>query len=184
MDSLIVDLYHEYKKNNGGHICYLYNQEENYINNAVSFVMAGIKNGDFIFLLENDRNLRLIQEKLQKELNTDQLSNLLVMNNYDFYYAQGNFHPHIVVSEFLKTLEPHLDKKTPISTWGLVEWREDKEIYEKLTEYEQQVDKSIKEKGFISVCVYPAGKTPDSFRKALHNCHNIVINDEEVMHLS
>ncbi len=106
------------------------------------------------------------------------------MNNYDFCYAQDNFHLHIVVSEFLKTLKPHLDKKTPISTWGLVEWREDKEIYEKLAEYEQKVDKSVKEKDILSVCVYPAGKTPDSFRKDLHNFHNIVISDEEVMHLS
>jgi MEDS: MEthanogen/methylotroph, DcmR Sensory domain len=184
MDSLIVDLYKNCKANNGGHICYLYNNEENYITNAVSFIVAGIKNGDNILLLENDRHIRQIKTRLEKELTTEELSYLQVINNFDFYYTHGNFHPQTVVDQFIKNTETQLQKRASISTWGLIEWREDQEICNSIAKYEQELHKHLDGKGIVSVCVYNADRVTDSFQQVLQDCHGIVMNEKEVIHVS
>ncbi|TCN26504.1 MEDS domain-containing protein [Mesobacillus foraminis] len=183
MDRMIVELYKDFKVNDGGHICYLYNNESNYMTNVVSFIVTGIRNGDYILLLENDRNILQIKEMLQNELSEKELTYLLFINNFDFYYSYGNFHPHTIVNHFVENIEPHLQKGASICTWGLVEWREDKEIHKNIAEYEEQIHKIVNEKGIVSVCAYDASRTSDSLKKVLHNCHGVLMSDEKVINL-
>ncbi|MBM7693704.1 hypothetical protein JOC77_003148 [Peribacillus deserti] len=178
LETLINDL-----RPNGGHIFYHYNNKENYIHNVVSFIVTGIKNGDHILLAENDRHMLDINKKLQKELSKGQLENLHFINNYDFYYSNGNFHPHTIVNYFLKNIEPFIEKGASLCSWGLIEWGEDKEINDDVVEYEKQVDSLVKEKGITSVCAYDSKRTSDSLKELLMRCHGVMLTDDEVVYL-
>lgn len=183
MNEPIVEVIKDLKKVNRGHICYFYNSETNYINNVVSFIVTGIRNGDYILLVENDRNMLCINKKLQKELSKKELTYLHFINNYDFYYFNKNFHPKTIVNHFLKNTEPFLKEGASVCTWGLIEWGEDEEIHRCIEEYEKEVDKITDEKGIISVCAYDVGRTPDSLKALLMKCHGIMLTDDEVVKL-
>ncbi|OCA82127.1 MEDS domain-containing protein [Pseudobacillus wudalianchiensis] len=183
MNRSIMEVIVELKEGNGGHICYFYINETTYIDNVVSFVVTEIKNGNHVVLVENDRHILLINKKLQKELNKEELTHLHVINNYDFYYFSGNFHPHTVVDYFTKKIEPFLEKGASVSTWGLVEWGDDKEIHDNIAEYEQEVEKIVKEKGIVSVCAYNANRTAESLKVMLEKCHGVMITVDETVNL-
>ncbi|HZG70808.1 MAG TPA: MEDS domain-containing protein [Chondromyces sp.] len=183
MNAPIVEVIKDLKKVNRGHICYFYDNEITYINNAVSFIVTGIRSGNHILLLENDRNMLLINKRLEKELSRKELTFLHVINNYEFYYFNNNFHPHTIVNRFLENTEPCLKKGASIYTWGLIEWGEDKEIHHCIEEYEKEVDKITNEKGIISVCAYNAVRTPDSLKELLIKCHEVMLTDDEAIKL-
>ncbi|WP_182917207.1 MEDS domain-containing protein [Bacillus sp. PK3_68] len=183
MKNSIIEVIKDLKKVKRGHICYFYSNEITYINNVVSFIATGIRNGDHILLVENDRNILLINKRLEKVLSKKEWTFLHVMNNYDFYYFNKNFNPHTIVNHFLENIEPFLKEGASICTWGLIEWGEDKEIHQCIEEYEKEVDKITNEKGIISVCAYNAGRTPDSLKELLIKCHGITLTDGEAVKL-
>jgi hypothetical protein len=43
------------QKSNGGHIFYEYQSEESYIQNTVSYIIAGIEQGDHVIVIENEK---------------------------------------------------------------------------------------------------------------------------------
>lgn len=179
----IVEIMKDLKKGNSGHVCYFYDNEITYINNVVSFIVTGIRNGDHILLLENDRNMLLINRRLEKELNEKERGFLHCINNYDFYYFNKSFNPQTIVQNFLENTEPLLEEGASVCTWGLIEWGENEEIHQYIEEYEKEVDNITNEKGIISVCAYHAGRTPDSLKERLINCHGIVLTDHEAVNL-
>jgi hypothetical protein len=183
MSNFLVELVKDLKKSNGGHIFYHYNNVENYINHVVSYIVTGIKNGDHILLIENDRNIIHINKLLEKQLRKEQLSKVHFINNFDFYYSNGDFHPHTILNYFSKNIEPFLETGASICTWGLIEWGDDKEISNKIEEYETQVDKLVNEKGLLSVCAYDANRTSNSLKEALMRCHGVMMTDDEVFYL-
>jgi hypothetical protein len=92
-------------------------------------------------------------KELKKQLSKKQLDHVHFICNFDFYCSNGDFHPPTVF-HYSKYIQPFLEKGVNISTWGLVEWRDDYEINKKIEEYEKQVDFFVKEKGIISVRAY------------------------------
>ncbi|WP_455675577.1 MEDS domain-containing protein [Pradoshia sp.] len=166
-------------KCDSAHICYLFNGHLDYLENVVSFILTGIKDGDHILLVENDRNILAINERVQKELSMEQLTQLHFINNYHFYFSNGNFHPETVASHFLKIIEPHNENGDTYRTWGHIEWGCEKEIERDIEAYEKEIDKLVKNKVIISVCAYHAERTSDSLKEKLKNCHDVMIIDPQ-----
>ena len=184
MNDTIIKVINEFNKVEGKHICYLYNDHQEYIEKVVTFIMIGIKEGDHILLVENDRNILAINRKLQNELSDGQLANLHIMNNYNFYFTNGNFHPHTILLYFSSYIQSFVENGISIRTWGHIEWGNEKEIQKDIEEYEKEVDKLVKLTGTISVCAYPAERTSDSLVEMLKNCHGVIITDHEVVYLN
>ncbi|WP_419881645.1 MEDS domain-containing protein [Peribacillus sp. B-H-3] len=179
MMELVPELMKNLKQTNGGHIFYPYGNVESYLSNAISFIVTAVKNGDHVMFVENDRNLLHINKMLKKQLSHDELAKVHIMNNFDFYYSNGNFHPHTVLNYFLTNIAPYHEAGASICTWGLIEWGNDQEIHNEIAEYKSKLNQYILHNGVISVCAYDARRTPESLKKLLMECHGVLLTDKE-----
>src|SRR6478735_6218878 len=93
------------------HILYSYDQQEKYIQQVVSYIQEGILTGDRILLIENDRFYPFIHNHLKALLTTDQMRMIHRINNFDFYYSSGSYHPPAILAYFNKSVQPYLENK-------------------------------------------------------------------------
>jgi hypothetical protein len=177
MSDLLLQLLQK-QKGKSGHILYHFDDNETYLQNAVTFITAGVKEGSHIMMIENDRNRMLITRKLQSVLSDQELAQVHFDNNYDFYYSNKTFGPERIFSHFKSTVNPYLEKNVPLWTWGLIEWGNQQEILESVAEYESQIDPYISRYGLTSVCAYERKITPDALTKLLQECHDVTLTDD------
>ncbi|MCM3708635.1 MULTISPECIES: MEDS domain-containing protein [Cytobacillus] len=183
MKELLIDLIDDLRKSNGGHILYHYDQLDCYIQNAVSYITTGIRCGGHVLLVENDRNYILINKELTNLLGKEELSRVHFMNNYDFYYSNGNFNPDTVFNFFIKHIQPYLDSSPLVFTWGQVEWGNVNEYIPLVEQYEKKLFKAVTEHGLISLCAYNNSSTPMELKNSLLRCHDVLITDREYKYL-
>jgi hypothetical protein len=73
---------------------------ESYIENAIEFIEQGIRGGDQVLFVENTRIYPMIQRKLEERLTAEEMEKFHYVNNFDFYWTHGNFHPQTIQSLF------------------------------------------------------------------------------------
>lgn len=183
MDNFLARLVNDLKEASHGHIYYHYNDMDKYLQNAITYIVTVIKNGSHAMLVENDRNILYIQENIKKQLTEEELKNLHIMNNFDFYYSNGDFHAETIFSYFKTNIEPLLNAKVSICTWGLIEWSDENDITSNIEQYEKDVDTFVNEKGLISVCAYDGNRTPQRLKEILMKCHGIMLTDDQYIYL-
>ncbi|MGN7177488.1 MEDS domain-containing protein [Cytobacillus firmus] len=183
MNELLTDLLDDLQKSNGGHILYHYDQMDCYLQNAVSYITAGVRCGGHVLFVENDRNYFLIEKELTNMLGKEELNRVHFTNNFDFYYSNGNFNPGTVFNFFLKHIQPYLDSNTKIFTWGLVEWGNVKDYIPLVEQYEKNLSNAISDHGLISLCAYDNRNTPPELKENLMRCHDVLITDREYKYL-
>ncbi|WP_197076529.1 MEDS domain-containing protein [Domibacillus indicus] len=167
----------------GGHTLYFSSDLENYIQNAAVYIVSGIERGEQVLFVENDRRQALILEKVKQCLNSKQLQNLHFINNFDFYWQHGDFHPTTVISVFSNKLRSLTQNNQPIRTRGHVEWNDDKQIHKKLEEFEQVAGHAVSAARMLSVCAYDAERVPESLKAALMRTHEFFMTDNEFIRL-
>ncbi|WNS77785.1 MEDS domain-containing protein [Domibacillus sp. DTU_2020_1001157_1_SI_ALB_TIR_016] len=164
-----------------GHIFYSFQDPNKYLENAITYVVSGIEQGSHILMVENQRFLSLLQQKLKPILNKEQLSRIHYTNNFDFYFTNGTFNPVVVFDHFAKSLKPHLERSETVRTWGHVEWRDLQDAYREVEQYEQNIDKLIVLNDITSVCAYRTGRITKEFKNALLQCHQFFMTDDEIV---
>lgn len=168
-------------KSTGAHIFYQFHDEDRYINNAISYVNAALATGNHVMIIENDRFLPKIKEKIAAQLTKEQSDKVHTMNNYDFYCYRGNFHKETILSYLTNMINPYIEKQIPIQTWAHVEWRDQAEIFQTLGEYEQEADRMLQENNLITVCGYDAGRVPETLKSTLMDCHDYYMTDDSII---
>ncbi|AQQ52339.1 MEDS domain-containing protein [Planococcus lenghuensis] len=169
------------KQSVGKHVLYFTEQPERYIENAISFVTAGAEQGDYVFFVENARILPVIQQQVEQLLTPEQLARVHFMNNYAFYWQNGDFHPPTILAHFTKTLALHLVAEKSFRTWGHIEWGDQEEITRDIEEFEQAIDGIVSKQKAISVCAYDVSRVSEPFKELLLNCHSYLMTDDEIM---
>jgi hypothetical protein len=183
MDNFLARLVNDLKEAKQGHIYYHYNDIDKYLQNAITFIVTVITYGSHVMLVENDRNILYIEENLKKQLTEEQLKNLHIINNFDFYYSNGDFHAETIFSYFKTNIEPLLNLNVSICTWGLIEWSDENDITSDIEQYEKDLDTFVNEKGLISVCAYDGNRTSQRLKDILMRCHRIMLTDDQYIYL-
>nr|WP_054635170.1 MEDS domain-containing protein [Thalassobacillus sp. C254] len=75
-----------------GHILYVFQDTEKYINNALAFIKTGIKMGDYILVIENERITVKLNERLKACLSPEDWKDVSFVSNFEFYYISEDFH--------------------------------------------------------------------------------------------
>ncbi|OMP66340.1 MEDS domain-containing protein [Domibacillus epiphyticus] len=163
-----------------GHIFYYSHDIEKYIENAITYIVTGIEQGDHILFIENNKIYPVIQNQLKHLLSIEQLSKIHYKNNFDFYFSKGTFHPITVLNFFLKTLEPYEEKSVSARIWGHVEWGDQKDIEREIASYENKINQILSSKGSIAVCAYDAKQVSESLKESLLKCHGFFMTDNEI----
>lgn len=184
MDKQIRQLTNHLQEMNYGHIFYYYNEVESYIKNAVSYIVAGIEQGDHILFVENDRIYPMIHKRLKKLLKHEELTRVHFINNYDFYWGNGNFHPPTILSYFTNILGPFFENKTCIRTWGHVEWGDQEDIIREVESYESAVNEMAANCKLMADYAYDAHRLPDGLKRGLMKSHGFFMTDTDIISIT
>ena len=164
----------------GAHILYYVSKTERYIDNAVLFITAGIEQGDQILIVESERLYPKILKRVEELVSKDQLTNIHYVNNFTFYWKNGNFHPPTIFSYFADLITPFPEEKLSLRTWGHIEWRDELEIIKDIEEYECGIEQLMPQIKAVSVCAYDAERVSKGLREVLMNCHGFLMTDEDI----
>lgn len=164
----------------GAHIFYYVNELERYIDNAVAYIIAGIEQGEQVLFVENERLYPKILKRAEELVSKEQLQNVHYVNNFTFYWRNGNFYPPTILAYFSDLISPFTEEELAFRTWGHIEWRDEAEITKEIKEYECGIDQLIPETKTISVCAYDAARVSDSLKEVLMNCHGFLMTDEGI----
>lgn len=167
----------------GAHIFYHFHDQDRYIDNLISYITSALALGNHVMIIENDRIMPIIQQKINVQFNEEQVDMIHTINNYDFYCYRGNFHKETILSYLKNMITPYIEKNIPIQTWAHVEWREQKEIFRTLGEYEQEADQLLQETNLITICAYDANRVPQSLKETLMDSHDYVMTDDSIKNI-
>ncbi|QNF29766.1 MULTISPECIES: MEDS domain-containing protein [Metabacillus] len=179
MDKKVKQLLRDLQQSTCYHIFYSFNDLERYLENAISYILSGIEQGDYVFVIENERIFPLLYKKIEPLLTKVQLDKIKHVNNFDFYCSNGDFHPPTIVAYFSNMLEIYIEKNASIRTWAHVEWGDLQEITCKIEEFEQAANKAVQSMKIISVCAYDEDRLTESLKASLISSHEYTLTDSE-----
>jgi hypothetical protein len=162
-----------------GHGLYFFRNQDQYINNVVDFVISGLDRNEYSIIIENDRIIPLIQKRLTVLLDESRLEKVKFINNYDFYYAKGDFRINSIFDFLPNLIEGYSENDLPVRSWAHVEWRDETEVSKKLMDSEKEADVIVNETNLLSVCAYDSERVSEELKQGLLTCHNLLINDKE-----
>ncbi|MBS8263798.1 hypothetical protein DYI25_04990 [Mesobacillus boroniphilus] len=162
-----------------GHGVYFFQNQDLYISNVVDFVLSGLERDEYSIIVENDRIAPLIKKRLTVLLNDSRLEKVKFINNFDFYYAQGDFRLNSIFNFLPNLIEGYSELALVIRSWAHVEWRDEWEVSKKLVASEREADVIVTETKLLSVCAYDSERVSEEFKENLLTCHNFLINDKE-----
>jgi hypothetical protein len=155
---------------------YFFKNQEQYVTRLVDFVINGIERNEYSIIVENDRITPLVSKKLRELFDESRLEKVVFVNNYDFYYANGDFSVNSIFDFIPNIIEGYSEIDSDIRSWAHVEWRDDQEINKKLLVSEQEADLVVTDTKLLSVCAYDSERVSTELKDGLLGCHNFIIN--------
>ncbi|MGG0716244.1 ATP-binding protein [Robertmurraya massiliosenegalensis] len=164
---------------NGGHILYMFTEEDIYVGNAVQYIYEGIQKEAVIFLMETEEMMERIKRDLAKLGVSDlQLHSIIGIDSYEFYLDGPHFNHIGAGRELMALVQPYLDQGCHIRTWGQVPFPLEDPL-EHLITYECSCDEFINQNRVISVCGYNGLSTPAYVQNELLKTHTHFMTDDE-----
>ncbi|MCD7036345.1 MEDS domain-containing protein [Metabacillus sp. GX 13764] len=160
-----------------GHILYFFENEDLYIAHIVDFVISGIQQNQYVIIIENDRIAPIIKRKLASLLTIEQSLKVIVVNNFDFYYAKGDFASNSIFEYLPDMIEGYSAKGADVRSWAHVEWRDEEEASSKLTAAESEAVGIVEENNLLSVCAYNSERVTSEFKARLLGLHNYLLKN-------
>jgi len=160
-----------------GHVLYFFEDINAYINNIIDFVISGLDHNQYSLIIENDRIVPLIEKKLAVLLNESQISKVKFINNYDFYFANGDFACNSIFDYLPRLYKGYNEQEFRVRSWAHIEWGDISYIHNKLTESEKEAEIIVSRKGILSVCAYDSDRMSEELKTNLQCHHNFLIRN-------
>ncbi|MCM3718619.1 MEDS domain-containing protein [Fictibacillus phosphorivorans] len=173
LDELLAD-------NRSAHLLYAFNSMTNYIKKVVQYIIDGVANQQTIILIENERYLPLVMKELKVHLNDTEMTDIHIINNFDFYFSTGCYHPPAILGHIEKMYMSLLEQNKSIRTWTHVEWSTIEGPLKIVEELEKVVDQLSADMGLTIMCAYDEERMPESLKLALYRTHKFILSDDGV----
>ncbi|MGN7241192.1 MEDS domain-containing protein, partial [Priestia megaterium] len=92
------------KKIDKGHVFYRYEDNQFYINNLMGFIKNGLESKQRVLIIESMRTLPQLKANIDKKFNHQQKESIRLVNNFDYYLANGDFHTETILTHFQEDL--------------------------------------------------------------------------------
>ncbi|MBY6036430.1 MEDS domain-containing protein [Fictibacillus nanhaiensis] len=169
------------KNQKNAHLFYSYRGMQNYIRNTVAYILAGIKAGDSIILIENERMLPHLLRELKKYLTKNEMDKIHRINNFDFYFSSGSYHPPAIFEHINNTIKPYRENNITFRTWTHVEWSTIDGPLAIVEELERGVDQLVSDLNLVVMCAYEEERMPESLRLTLLRTHKFILTDDDIL---
>jgi hypothetical protein len=163
------------------HLLYAFNGMDNYIRSAVNYILDGVSSGQSIILIENERYLPHLMKELKKHLNENEMAKIHQINNFDFYFSSGSYHPPAILNYIENMYKPFLDENITFRTWTHVEWSTIDGPLSIVEELEKVVDRLVADMGLIIMCAYEEEGMPEPLKFSLLRTHKFILTDDDVV---
>ncbi|MGE7218541.1 MEDS domain-containing protein [Priestia koreensis] len=167
--------------NDSIHIYYNIEDSEGYLNNLVSYIVSGVEEKRHTLVIESEKLIPLLFEKLEKTLTKEQLTYIHTINNFDYYCSSGSFQPPVIFDHLSKHLDPFYKNNLSFQIWAHVEWGQQEGVVPILEEFENDADKLVNEGGLYLVCAYDEERVTDVLKLALMKSHPYVISENKII---
>jgi signal transduction histidine kinase/AmiR/NasT family two-component response regulator len=175
----LQQLINNYLGKSGAHILYMFNEYNQYINNALTYISEGLDSGEKIIVIEDQRFFTMIKNKLFIKGYTELLiQSITFIDSSDFYFYNNKFSALNSSDTLLNLLNPDMDDEIRTRIWGQV--LVDSSDISELRRYESSCDEYMSGKNLISVCSYNALTTPSFVQNELLKVHEYLMVDDEI----
>jgi hypothetical protein len=163
------------------HVLFFYTGMRNYMEEVIHFIQAGIEAGEYVILVENERNFNSIYDKLKSKITSAQMKQLHYVNSLDFYFSSGGYHPPAITEYFNKTIQPYVDNNISFRSWAHVEWATMEEPYHLIGDFERIVDTAVNQISFPLICAYGELKMPHFLTELLLETHPYILKEDKLI---
>jgi len=163
------------------HVLFFYKGMRTYMEEAIHFIHAGIHAGEYVILIENERNFQKIYEQLKTKITSVQMKQLHYVNSLDFYFSSGGYHPPVIKEYFNKTIQPFVDNNIPFRSWAHVEWATMEEPYHVIGDVEKMVEYTFNQIPFPLICAYGELKIPETLTTILLENHPYILKEDKLL---
>ncbi|OLN21124.1 hypothetical protein BTO30_16665, partial [Domibacillus antri] len=160
------------------HILYVFQNNEAYIENAASFILAGIKSGKPTLIIENDRLWPVIEARLSSFLDHEKRKLFIFVNNYDYYSTvinikdpSKNFYSNEAYKAYIQSYTKRV--------WAHVEWSKNSGFPPYLENFLLLANQSIKKGGHTCVSAYDKLNLTNEAEKMLIKNHDLQLTDQK-----
>ncbi|NLP52235.1 hypothetical protein HC179_16160 [Bacillus sp. RO1] len=160
-----------------GHVYYLFEDRDVYLDHLITFAKTGVNTGENVLIIESMKNISKIYAELNKHFNEEQKSNIRVVNNFDYYFASGDFNTKAMLAHFAKDVILFNRVNSTIRTWANVEWASDDPDADKLKIYEATIDDFVLNENMVSVCAYSSTSVTPTLDTILKKVHYYQMTD-------
>ncbi|MBU9711735.1 MEDS domain-containing protein [Evansella tamaricis] len=169
----------------GSHILYFYEDEELYIENAISFILSAKTLNQKVVFIESEEHYHTVLTRLEKKLDMETIQDMLYYkNNFEFYQEYGNFNFSLVLKRFKDLIQPFYNQNISIRVWGHVDWCEQPNIKHKLNCYESEADLTVSEMGYMTLCTYDGKTVPSYILVEMMKSHQYFMTDHDLVRSS
>lgn len=169
------------KANPCAHILYCYDNIDSYIEKVLAFLLDGVESGETVILIESEKNLKLLFNRLKEKLTDNQLKQVHTISNFEFYLSSGSYHPPAIYEQLIKIYTPYFEGDAPFRTWTNVEWGALEDPAHIVDWFEKETDKVVNEQELTLVCAYEAEKMPADMQSILEKSHPYIMTDEDLI---
>jgi len=175
----ITRLTHICKQGSGTHILYMYNEIDQYMANAVRFIIDGLVNREAVLFVDTEHRIAAMREELESRgFPPERHRNLIFTDSARAYYVGDRFDGG-QAGKLIDLIQPFVEKNEKIRTWGQVLLPDRDVVLEQLRTFEYHSDHFIERTGTISVCAYNGLTTPAYIQNELLKSHNYFMTDTE-----
>lgn len=164
---------------NGAHILYTYDHLEEYIGNAVSFIITGVQQGQYIIFIDSKERYESVISELKVRGCGDAISSIKYVDSFDFYLLGEKFHSATVLQSFQNVIKPYMDNDIVIRLWGHVEWQEHHNVEDELETYENECNITVSQMGILTVCAYSGRQVTASIQTKMMRLHEYLMTDKQ-----
>lgn len=178
MEKLYTDTIEEITN---GHVFYQFQDEDIYLEKLMSFIQSGIINDQQILIIENLRVLPKLREKINEVVSNEQQSSIRLVNNFEYYLSNGDFHTETIIKNFQANLNKLKKSNSTVRTWAHVEWTSSEPNIELIKEFESVADHAVRMEKTLSVCAYSTNHLNTTLISTLEELHQYVMTDDTFM---
>lgn len=180
MVEVIFKLNEEVSVSNHGHILYLYESQEKYLDNVCTYIQTAIELKQSVLIIDTEENWGMIKPQLASRGIDYARNPVFFTNAHTFYYHNGTFNCDAIVAHFQQDITHLQTYGHHIRTWANVRWFPEETLSQELVHFEQRADNSVKDMSLLSVCAYDAEVLPAAYALKLKRSHGYVMTDIEL----
>ncbi|GGN91221.1 ATP-binding protein [Saccharibacillus kuerlensis] len=164
----------------GGHILYLYDNADVYVDNVSAYLISGVQSGDLVILIERSEWIEQIRSHALQTLSKEEIERIVYVEAEQFYSVHESFQYEKIVEHFEALTEPYRNCSHRIRTWAHVTWKSEEGVEKELEKFKELASRTVEDFRMLSVCAYEGRSISASLQIKMLRVYDYVMTDDQI----